>query len=256
MRVRYPAIEGVGDPTMSTTTEQSRPQVEKSASPQEIPPLENGDTLTRAEFERRYDAMPNLKKAELIEGVVYVPSPVSHSRHGKPHLQISTWLGIYLASTPGTEAGDNGSIRMDLDNMPQPDAYLFILPKHGGQARISEDDYVEGAPELIAEVASTSASYDLHAKLNMYRCNGVREYVVWRVRQKAIDWFVSREGQFEPLPLARDGIYKSSVFPGLWLDPAALVRGDLTTVFQILQQGIATPEHAEFVARLQQITAG
>jgi Uma2 family endonuclease len=241
---------------MSSATKSSETQVQSSPPPPELPPLENGDRLTRAEFERRYDAMPHLKKAELIEGVVYVPSPVSHSRHGKPQITLCTWLGYYFGSTPGTEAGDNGSIRMDLDNMPQPDAYLFIHPKHGGQARISEDDYVEGAPELIAEVASTSASYDLHVKLNMYRRNGVREYVVWRVRQQAIDWFVLREGQFERLPTDSDGIFKSVVFPGLWLDSAALVRGDMATVMQVIQQGIATPEHAEFVARLQQAAAG
>ena len=109
-----------------------------------IPPLENGDRLTRAEFERRYDAMPDLKKAELIEGEVYMPSPVRHGRHSHPHTRLVTWLGNYETDTPGVEAGDNGSIRLDLDNEPQPDAFLIIRPEHGGQARISEDDYIEG----------------------------------------------------------------------------------------------------------------
>ena len=111
-----------------------------------IPPLENGDRLTRAEFERRYDAMPELKKAELVEGEVYMPSPVRHGRHSHPHTRLVAWLANYETDTPGVEAGDNGSIRLDLDNEPQPDAYLIIRPEQGGQARISEDDYIEGAP--------------------------------------------------------------------------------------------------------------
>ncbi|HKI17429.1 MAG TPA: Uma2 family endonuclease, partial [Isosphaeraceae bacterium] len=142
-----------------------------------IPPLENGDRLTRDEFERRYEAMPHLKKAELIEGEVYVGSPVHFRRHGKPHVQISCWLGVYMAGTPGVEAGDNGSVRLDLDNEPQPDAFLLIEPERDGQARISEDDVVEGAPELVVEVASSSVSYDMGKKLKVYRRNGVREYV-------------------------------------------------------------------------------
>ncbi len=111
-----------------------------------ILPLENGDRLTRAEFERRYDAMPELKKAELIEGEVYMPSPVRHGRHSHPHTRLVNWLGNYENETPGVEAGDNGSVRLDLDNEPQPDACLIIRPERGGQARISEDDYLEGAP--------------------------------------------------------------------------------------------------------------
>jgi Uma2 family endonuclease len=242
---------------MAVSSQPAKP-VEPAETPGNgaIPPLENGDRLTRAEFERRYDAMPDLKKAELIEGEVYMPSPIRHGRHSHPHTRVVAWLANYETDTPGVEAGDNGSIRLDLDNEPQPDAYLIIRHEHGGQARISEDDYIEGAPELVAEVASSSASYDLGKKLNVYRRNGVREYVVWRVLDRQIDWFVNREGRFEPMPPAADGIVRSTVFPGLWLDPAALVGGDLTTVFQILQQGIATPEHAEFVARLRQTTAG
>src|SRR5262245_6206024 len=216
-----------------------------------IPPLENGDRLTRAEFERRYDAMPGLKKAELIEGEVYMPSPVRHGRHSHPHTRLVAWLANYETATPGVEAGDNGSIRLDLDNEPQPDAYLIIRPEHGGQARISEDDYIEGAPELVAEVASSSVSYDLGKKLNTYRRNGVREYVVWRVLDRQVDWFVNREGRFELMPPSADGILRSTVFPGLWLDPAALARGEKATVKGILQQGLDSAEHGDFVARLE-----
>lgn len=213
-------------------------------------PLENGDRLSRAEFERRYEAMPHLKKAELIEGVVYVPSPVRYLQHGSPHARLIGWLIQYAAHTPGVGVADNTSVRLDLDNEPQPDALLLIDPTCGGQSRRSADDFIEGAPELVAEVASSSVSYDLHAKLHVYRRNGVREYVVWRVLNREIDWFVLRAGQYERLPLDANGLLRSEVFAGLWLDPAVLVQGNLARVLAVVQQGIASPEHATFVARL------
>lgn len=232
----------------------SRPRSSRPTTP-DIPPLENGDHLARPEFERRYDAMPHLKKAELIEGVVYMGSPVSHTHHGRPHYSIIVWMGTYSAATPGTEGSDNGSVRLDLDNMPQPDAFLMIRPDHGGRPCISEDDYIEGPPELIVEVASSSASYDLHQKMRVYRRHGVREYVVWRTRDSAIDWFVLREGRYETLAKSPEGHYQSEVFPGLWLDPEALIRGDLTGVIAFVQRGIASPEHAAFVDRLKEEAA-
>jgi Uma2 family endonuclease len=219
-------------------------------APPDPPPLESGDHLTRAEFERRYQAMPHLKKAELIEGVVFVPSPVTYGKHARPHFHLNGWLFQYATATLGVDGGDNASLRLDLDNEPQPDAFLMILPSHGGQARIDEDDYVAGGPELVAEVAASSQSYDLHAKLHVYRRSGVREYLVWRVRDRAIDWFALREGRYELLPPGADGIYRSEILPGLWLDPAALVGGDAAAVVRILQQGLATPEHELFVAQL------
>jgi Uma2 family endonuclease len=154
-----------------------------------IPPLENGDRLTRAEFERRYLAMPHLEKAELIEGVVHIPSPVRQRDQGRQHSHLNFWLCAYEGSTPGFEVGDNSTVRLDLDNMPQPDCLLFIQPEHGGRVRISEQGYIEGAPDLVAEVASSSASSDLGDKLKAYRRNGAREYVVWRVLDRQIDWF-------------------------------------------------------------------
>uniref|UniRef100_UPI0011777ED1 Uma2 family endonuclease n=1 Tax=Candidatus Entotheonella palauensis TaxID=93172 RepID=UPI0011777ED1 len=203
------------------------------------------------EFERRYEAMPHLKKAELIEGIVYMPSPVRLNQHGEPHSYLMAWLVVYKASTPGLRVGDNTTARLDLDNDPQPDGSLLIDPERGGQAQISEDGYIEGAPELVLEVASSSASYDLHAKRNVYRRNGVKEYVVWRVLDEAIDWFVLRDGQYERLTPGDDGILRSNVFPGLWLAPAALIRDDLATVLATLRQGVASPEHAAFAAALQ-----
>ncbi|MBI4606816.1 MAG: Uma2 family endonuclease [Planctomycetes bacterium] len=215
-----------------------------------LPRLESGDRLSRQEFERRYESLPELKKAELIEGVVYVPSPTRLKRHGKPQRHMATWMGVYEAGTRGVEGADNATVRLDLVNEPQPDLFLRIEPERGGQSRTSADDYVEGAPELIAEVSSSSVSYDLHAKLEAYRRNGVLEYVVWRVDDRAIDWFVLRGGKYRRLRSDRSGILKSGVFPGLWLDAAALLRRDLKRVLAVLEEGLRTPQHERFVQRL------
>jgi Uma2 family endonuclease len=216
-----------------------------------IPPLENGDRLTRDEFERRYDAMPNLKKAELIEGVVYVSSPVRQRFHSRQQYHLLNWLGHYDAGTPGLEGGDNASVRMDLGNMPQPDCLLFIQPEYGGKVRFDEDEYLSGAPDLVAEVAASSVSYDMHDKLQAYQRNGVREYIVWRVLDQQIDWFVLRGQRYELLAPSPDGIVRSIAFPGLWLDVGALLRADLNAVLAMVQQGLKSTEHADFVAQLQ-----
>ena len=213
-----------------------------------IPPLENGDKLTRAEFERRYHAMPNLKKAELIEGVVYVASPVRAKQHGKPHARIMGWLIAYEAATPGVEALDNTTVLLDTDNEPQPDALLRI--ETGGQSRINKDDYVEGAPELIVEIAASSASYDLHEKLKVYRRNQVQEYLIWRVYDYQFDWFRLQQGEYIQLQPNADNIICSQIFPGLWLDKIALLGGDLGKVLTVVQQGLASPEHEDFISKL------
>lgn len=219
------------------------------------PLLENGDRLTRAEFERRFDAMPGLKKAELIEGVVHMPSPVRLLYHGQQHFFGITWLGTYCVQTPGVLGGDNTSVRLDMENEPQPDALLLIDPARGGQARLDLDGYIEGAPELALEISSSTVSYDMHGKFRVYRRNGVREYIVWRVLDRAVDWFVLRATEYERLQLDAAGVYRSEVFPGLWLDAAALIDGDMPQVQRVLQQGINSPEHAAFVGRLQSAKA-
>jgi len=210
------------------------------------PPLENGDRLTRDEFERRYHAMPHIKKAELIEGVVHMPTPVSN-RHSEAHGRIMVWLGTYCAATPGVHLNDNATVRLDMDNEPQPDALLRLDEALGGRSRIGEDDYIEGAPELIAEVAASSVSYDLHDKLNAYRRNGVREYVVWRIYDEAIDWFHLQGSRYVPLEADDQSIIRSRVFPGLWLHTEAMLRGDLAQVLATVQQGLATKEHEAFI---------
>lgn len=216
------------------------------------PPLENGDRLTRAEFERRYEAMPHVKKAELIEGVVYMPSPVHFESHAELHSQVIIWLGTYYVATPGVKLGDNATVRLDLDNQVQPDALLRLDPAQGGTSRISADDYVEGPPELVVEIAATSASYDLHDKLNVYRRNGVQEYIVWQVLDRRLDWFRLEEGEYVPLLPNADGIIRSRIFPGLHLAVTALLAGDMTTVLAELRRGTETDAHIAFVKRLSQ----
>ncbi len=221
----------------------------KPLSSDVIPFLEPGDRLSRDEFERRYSAMPNIKKAELIEGVVYMPSPVRYSGHANPHSYLIAWLGRYSAYTRCVKIADNGTVRLDLDNEPQPDAMLFLDPQCGGQAAISADDYVEGAPELVAEVSGSTASFDLHTKKTVYRRNGVCEYLVWRVLDREIDWFAASGSEFVPLVPDKTGILRSEVFPGLWLDTPALLNGDLAAVLTVLQRGLASPEHAALLQK-------
>ncbi len=223
-------------------------RVEDIAPKNTVPTLENGDRLTQAKFERRYDAMPNLKKAELIEGIVYMASPLRITQHGEPHAAIMTWLGVYKALTSGVQLGNNCTVRLDADNEPQPDALLRI--EVGGQSHISEDDYIEGAPELIFEVAASSVSIDIHDKLKVYRRNRVQEYIVWRFQDGELDWFRLTEGKYIPLDSNSQGMIKSEVFPGLWLDKEALLVGNLAKVIEIVQQGLTTVEHQNFVKQL------
>ena len=252
---------------MATST---RPTDHPPIAEKMVPPLRNGDHLDADEFLRRYDAMPHLKKAELLNGRVYIDSPesyptvrgnamaspVSFEEHSAPHFDLITWLGVYRSRTPGVRGGDNSTVRLDPRTMPQPDALLLILPTHGGQSRIGVDKFVQGAPELVVEVAYSSVSYDLHEKLEVYRLHGVREYIAWRVEDRSIEWFISREGRFDRLEPGEDGIFRSVVFPGLWLDPSALIDGEMDAVVGVVQQGVASPEHADFVANLRRAGPG
>ncbi len=218
-----------------------------------IPKLESGDHLLGPEFERRYAAMTDLKKAELIEGVVYVGSPVS-SLHSDAHGQVSVLAGSYAVRSPGVRMHVEATVRLDERNVFQPDVLLRIDP--GGQTHVAADGYVTGPPELVFEVALSTASNDLHAKLHVYLAHGVREYVVWRVLEAAIDWFVFSDGSEDRLPAGPDGIIRSQVFPGLWLDCKALLAGDTTRALAVLEEGLKCPEHAAFVEALGRKSAG
>jgi Uma2 family endonuclease len=215
-----------------------------------IPPVEAGDHLDQATFHERYKAMPRAFRAELIGGIVIVPSPLAQE-HGLYHALIMTWLGNYWIATPGTRALDNATTILGERSEPQPDASLIIEPTAGGQTDLSEDDYTLGPPELIVEVASSSASIDLHAKQRDYARAGVLEYVVVVLRQRLIRWFVLRARGYQDMVADTDGIFRSRVFPGLWLHVDALLRLDGVQVMEALQQGLATPAHAAFVQQLQ-----
>jgi Uma2 family endonuclease len=192
-------------------------------------PLESGDRLTRAEFHRRYCAQPDIR-AELIEGVVYVSSPTRFDRHAEQHLAVASWIGAYVAQTPGVRGGDNGTVYLDADNEVQPDAFLFYDPPKAGGARVREDGYVEGAPQLIVEVSACSAAYDLHDKMNVYRRTGVQEYVAWLVLEREIRWFRLREGAYVRVEPDGRGVIESEAFPGLRLAADKMLAGDLDGV--------------------------
>ena len=236
---------------MSTAmrTGRARPNPSPPADLEPPPRLESGDRLTGVEYDRRYEAMPGVR-AELVEGVVYVSSPVSIA-HGPQHIDLAAWAATYKAFTPGVGASCDGTVHLDPDNRPQPDVHLKIEASYGGRTGVTEDGkYVTGAPELVIEIAASTASYDLHSKKTAYRRNEVWEYIVWRTLDARIDWFILRHGRYERIKPSEDGRLKSEVFPGLWLDPEAAVRGDLATVLRVVQEGLASPEHAAFVATL------
>jgi Uma2 family endonuclease len=191
-----------------------------------VPSLDSGARLTRFEFERRYEASPPWLTAELIEGVVYVTSPTGRS-HGDEHFRLIGWLNVYAARHSDVVGSDHATIRLDLDNEPQPDAHLRY--QSSGKTRIVQD-YIEGAPELVAEIAVTSESIDLHDKLVAYQRNGVQEYIVWRVHDRAIDWFSLEGGAYVRLVPDDRGIVHSKVFPGLRLPVQALIDGDMAAV--------------------------
>lgn len=240
-------IPGIAQPFVSTPSHPRR----KTAG---VAPLNAGDRLSRAEFERRYQAHPEINKAELIEGVVHMPTPVHFAQHSQPHVDIVGWLALYRSATPGVVGGDNATVRLDYENVVQPDALLRLEPALGGHSHVTEDDYLAGPPELVVEIAASSASYDLHDKRRVYARNGVQEYLVAQAYEQRVDWFVLREGVYESLLPDDNGVLRSEVFPGLWLPVDALWAGDLALMLAVLQQGLASPEHAAYLASLQQKT--
>ena len=215
-----------------------------------VPPLENGDRLTREEFHRRYEAMPEKVKAELIKGVVYMSSPVRVRNHGEPHSLMMSCLGFYFLSTKGVKLLDNATFVANEEYEPQPDAVLRIEENCGGKSWININDYLEGAPELVVEIASSSASYDLHDKLELYEQKGVQEYIVWRVLDKQIDWFGLEKEKYKKFVRNKQGIIESKVFPGLRLNVKAMLKDDLQKVLSDLQKGLESKKYKDFVGQL------
>ncbi len=213
----------------------SPPARRKAAPPPPPPPeLEAGERLASCEFLRRYEAAPALKKAQLIEGIVHMPSPVRADAHGKPDHFIQIWLGHYSLTRPELEVYPNTTLLLDADNAPQPDAILCSAPRAGGRVLLNKDGYLCGAPELVCEVAASSTSVDLHAKLNAYRRNGVTEYLVWLTRENEVRWFQLVEQQYVQQK-EKAGLLASAVFPGLVLDVKALLKFDKARLIAGLQ---------------------
>jgi Uma2 family endonuclease len=192
-----------------------------------IPPLENGDHLSATEFLRRYEAMPEVKKAELIQGIVYMASPVRIEEHGEPDGTINTWLGTYAAKHPGVRHAINTTIQLGPDDTPQPDGLLF---RQGGACGVDATRYLSGPPELVVEIAASSVSRDAREKLITYRRARISEYLLWRVEDEVIDWFVLEDDEYRPLPISDSGIIESRAFPGLRLDVPAALRLDAAAV--------------------------
>ncbi len=213
-----------------------------------LPWLVDGERLDRATFHERYAAMPESTRAELIGGVVYMASPLGMS-HGRSNVPVIVWLSYYSELTPGTDVLDNASVFFEDYGEPQPDVVLRILPENGGRTRDEGKYYAEG-PELIVEVSDSTLKKDLGPKLADYERAGVPEYIVLGIDPPAVRWHVRVDGRLVEVGPDGDGIYRSKVFPGLWLDPIALLSGNTRRLREIVDLGVATADHAAFVRKL------
>ena len=214
-----------------------------------LPPLENGDHLDQKTFHERYEAMPEDFKAELIQGRVYVPSPVRR-QHGRPHGLVTGWLLQHEASTPGVESLVDTTAILDDENEPQPDCFLIVRPDHGGQTHLHPDDYVVGPPELAVEIAASTEAYDLFEKREAYEQTGIQEYLIVIVRSRQVRWLRLDNGRYVEIPADEAGLFRSQVFPGLWLNSKALFSEDTKQLLETLGQGLASSEHKQFVRQL------
>ncbi|MHC5543570.1 Uma2 family endonuclease [Singulisphaera rosea] len=213
-----------------------------------LPSLVAGQRLDQATFHERYAAMPSGVLAELIDGVVFIPSPVG-PEHGRAHIPLLVWLSYYEENTPGIEVLDNTSTALGPTSEPQPDAQLRILPEYGGRSR-AERRFIRGVPELVVEVAHSTRYTDLGPKFDDYERAGVREYLVRALEPHEVLWHVLVDGRYTRILPDADGLYRSQVFPGLWLETQALLSHDTRRLRRVLDQGLATPEHQAFVRDL------
>jgi hypothetical protein len=213
-----------------------------------VPPLQSGDRLSRAEFLRRWHLHPEIKRAELIGGVVYMPSPLTRL-HGVTDNTAATWLGTYRAHTPGTESGSNATTLMEGEETPQPDEYLRVLPEYGGRSR-NEGKFIAGGPELITEISVTSASIDMNQKFELYERMGVQEFIAILMYEQEIRWHRLGAKGYKQIEPSAGSIWKSKVFPGLWLDGKAMLANDAAKVLATLGKGLRSAEHAAFVNKL------
>jgi Uma2 family endonuclease len=234
---------------MSTAAHPTLPLVQG-----EPPELHSGDEMSQPEFHRIYQRMPNEFKAELIGGIVYVSPPVG-KRHGKAHMPLNTLLYTYEAHTPGVETADNATVVLGSKSQPQPDAYARTLPEYGGRSGSTPDDqYAEGPPELVAEIAYSTRSIDFHRKRRDYARNGVLEYLLLNLEGSTLHLFDLTRNQ--ELAADPDGIVRVRTFPGLWIDPSGMLARDYPRLMATLQKGLISPEHAAFVQRLAAVASG
>ncbi|HEX2751161.1 MAG TPA: Uma2 family endonuclease [Verrucomicrobiales bacterium] len=202
--------------------------------------LENGYRLTTAEFLRRWEALPQIKRAELIEGIVYMPPPLRADSHAEPDALMHLWLGYYASQTAGVKLYANPTLILDRENTPQPDSVLCRIPSKGGRSFVNKEGYLTGPPELICEVSSSSAALDMNAKFAVYRRSGVQEYLVWLTGEKRVSWFVLEGGEYVPL-IERAGLLKSRTFAGLVLDVKALLAMNGARVLAVQQRILKKP---------------
>jgi Uma2 family endonuclease len=241
------------DPTLS---DQVKPMsTAELAKLKLLPPLVHGQHLDQPAFHTRYEAMPPETRAELVGGVVYMPSPLSFD-HGEEANDLGGWLFYYKLFTPGVSSPNDATVKLDPKGEPQPDGQLLIPAELGGQSRIDDEGYIAGAPELIVEVSRSSRSYDLNQKKADYERAGVREYLVVELDPDVIHWFIRRGRRFTDLPPRPDGVHRSEIFPGLWLDGEALFAEDRRRLIRVLKRGLRSPEHAAFVAKLARAKGG
>ena len=233
---------------MDSTVVHQLLRAKMAAAEPDTPPLIPGDFLSREEFLRRWEAMPGLKHAALIKGVVYMPAPLGRD-HGRIDTRVITWAGVYHAATPVCDVANNATWLIRDDSAPQPDVAVWLLPEFGGRAG-TQGQLAAGVPEFVAETCVSSTSYDLHQKLDLYREAGVPEYLAVLVREQEIRWHVLEGAEYRLLPAGEDGVWRSRVLPGLWLHGEALISGDTARLLAVLQEGIRSPEHLAFLARL------
>jgi Uma2 family endonuclease len=209
-------------------------------------PFRNGDRMDQVTFHKLYETLPDTVHVELISGVVYFKMPTS-IEHARPHRRLAGWLSAYVDETPGTESLIAPTDKLDAISEPEPDLCLYLDPECDGQVRFDEKKYLVGPPELVVEVAFSSRSVDLGSKRDDYERAGVLEYVVALPADRSITWFVRKRKALTSISPDSDGLFRSVVFPGLWLNPVG-VFGQNRLLSATLRKGLASPEHAAFVA--------
>jgi hypothetical protein len=213
-----------------------------------VPLLVNGDRMSQAEFHRRYEAWPTDEKFELVGGTVFMASPLRYP-HGTFLETLGLVLGLYKAGAPGVEAADNATTILGEETETQPDLALRIVAECGGQSRVNEEEYLEGPPELLAEIAYSSRAIDMNQKRQDYERAGVLEYLVLCIEEPELHWFHFPSGQ--QIQPNRAGVSRSLVFPGLWLHVPALLEQNGPRLIETVQRGLASRPHAAFVRRLR-----